>query len=200
MSSNPINRRSFWGGLASLGVTAVLTLAVLGGGRLTGAAHAEQQDLPSPVQSLVAGAPSRDPIALSLSGPDGHQLALESYRGKPFLLHVWATWCGPCKQELPKLNGFLVKNPNAPIVPVAIASGDAAKVATFLTQGQDTAISAWVVDKAAFKAWYHAPSLEIPVTLLIDEQGHVRAISDGGLDWGAADAATQLSKVLAHVQ
>lgn len=198
MSSNPINRRSFWGGLLSLGVTAVLTLAVLGGGRLTGAAHAEQQDLPAPLQSLKLTAPSRDPVTLVLSGPDGHQLALESYRGKPFLLHVWATWCGPCKQELPQLNGFLAKHPDAPIVPVAIDSGNVAKVAAFLAQ--DKAISAWVVDKAAFKAWYHAPSLEIPVTLLIDGQGHVRAQVNGGLDWGAADAEQQFSKVLASAR
>ncbi|GBR53382.1 thiol:disulfide interchange protein I [Neokomagataea thailandica NBRC 106555] len=176
-------------------MTAVLTLAVLGGGRLTGAAHAEQQDLPEPLQSLTISAPSRDPVALVLKGVDGRQLSLDAYRGKPFVLHVWATWCGPCKEELPKLNSFLSKHPDAPIVPAAISSGDAAKVSAFLAKAGNTSVPAWTVEQGAFTKWFK--SLEIPVTVLIDGKGYVRAFSKGELDWGAPDADAQLTKLLA---
>ena len=43
---------------------------------------------------------------LEVSTPDGRTLSLASWRGKPLLLNFWATWCPPCVEELPMIDGF----------------------------------------------------------------------------------------------
>lgn len=48
--------------------------------------------------------------AASLDAPDGRPLPLSSWRGKPLLVNFWATWCPPCVEELPLLDGFFQEN------------------------------------------------------------------------------------------
>ena len=47
---------------------------------------------------------------LKFDTPDGGQLSMASLRGKPLLLNFWATWCPPCVEELPLINGFYREN------------------------------------------------------------------------------------------
>ena len=55
---------------------------------------------PPPADRLVAGEPFP---AVTLTSLDGEQVPLEQFRGKMVLLNVWATWCPPCRKELPSL-------------------------------------------------------------------------------------------------
>ncbi len=48
--------------------------------------------------------------ALSFDTPMGGQLALQSLRGKPLVINFWATWCPPCVEEMPLLDGFFREN------------------------------------------------------------------------------------------
>lgn len=50
------------------------------------------------------------PWDLTLDTPQGPALALQSLRGRPLILNFWATWCPPCIEELPLLNGFYRQN------------------------------------------------------------------------------------------
>ncbi len=44
--------------------------------------------------------------ASGFNAPAGEAVAMQSFRGKPLVLNFWATWCPPCVEELPLLNGF----------------------------------------------------------------------------------------------
>ena len=50
----------------------------------------------------------------------GKLVSLEAYRGKPVVLNFWATWCGPCKMEIPSFSKFAVNIPNIPVLGIAI--------------------------------------------------------------------------------
>ena len=185
-----IGRRGFIAGVGGLSVAA----------GLSGAAWAGKQENLRSVRSLAPGKPQLEPVALQLIGPAGATQSLASMRGKPFLLHVWATWCGPCKQELPKLDAFCASlGTDCPIIPAAVASATPEKVASFLDAADLKHLPAWTMDKAAYKAWLKTSDVAFPVTYLIDSSGRLRAAAEGGVNWSAPDAARQLRDVLAGI-
>ncbi|KXV43897.1 hypothetical protein AD943_07125 [Gluconobacter roseus] len=155
----------------------------------------------APISSLVPGRPTLTPVEFSLIGPDGTQTSLLSRRGTPFLLHVWATWCPPCRHELPALAAFMrAWGADCPVVPVAVSSGSPAAVKAFLSENDVAGLPVWTVDERDLKAWGGQEELAIPVTILIDGAGRVRASVAGAVDWGAPDAAAALHKIVAGMR
>src|SRR3546814_12546814 len=80
--------------------------------------------------SRCAGA-SALPVA-ALHRLDGGAVSLAAYRGKPVIINLWATWCPPCRRELPMLAELAKPSP----VPIVLADDgeDAARVRAFLSQ------------------------------------------------------------------
>ena len=61
--------------------------------------------------AVVSPGPGADPFwSLSFNTPDGKVIAMSSFRGKPLLVNFWATWCPPCIEELPLIDGFYSAN------------------------------------------------------------------------------------------
>ena len=52
---------------------------------------------------FAADAKKDSPVDLALTGLDGKKVHLRDFRGKPVVLNLWATWCGPCREETPML-------------------------------------------------------------------------------------------------
>lgn len=141
------------------------------------------------------------PAMLPVTGVGGTKATLPLRAGKPYMLHLWATWCIPCREELPKLVAFLDKNPDLPIIPVALDSGSPEKVQASLPRLHAEGLSVWTADHQNVEPFLKSlkePGL--PMTLLIDAQGQVRAISDGGVDWQEAGAASMVRSLLHQVE
>jgi len=142
--------------------------------------------LPALLLALIAGAASAA-VQLSAKAPDftlrsvgGANLRLAELRGQVVLVNFWATWCGPCRQEMPHLNrlydryrstGFVLLGVNIDDDPRA-AADLAAKLGVHFPVLLDT-------DKKVSRAYDMSA---MPATLLIDRDGRVRHIHRGYRD------------------
>ena len=151
-----------------------------------------------PIDRLMPGKAVSAPVGFVLSGPDGAHDVLASRRGAPFLLHVWATWCSPCRHELPGLAAFMTAwGPDCPVVPVAVSSGSPEEIRAFLERNDLGGLPVWTMAGEELKVWSANRALAIPVTFLIDGAGRIRATAAGSLDWAAPEAPAALRRVLA---
>ncbi|MGE5252145.1 MAG: redoxin domain-containing protein [Bacteroidota bacterium] len=110
---------------------------------------------------------------LSLNDLDGNPVSLAQLRGQVVLVNLWATWCPPCKKEMPALQAYYQAHNAAGFVVVAVNDGDpAADVAQFV---RDYGLTfpvwldpAYVATEKAFQ------TLNLPSSFVIDRQGMVR--------------------------
>ena len=61
-------------------------------------------------------------VDFTLKDPDGMEIALSDYKGKKVLLNFWATWCNPCKKEMPDMEKLHQSDPDVAVLAVNIDS------------------------------------------------------------------------------
>ncbi len=61
-------------------------------------------------------------VDFTLKNPDGKEITLSDYKGKKVLLNFWATWCNPCKKEMPDMEKIHQSNPDVVVLAVNIDS------------------------------------------------------------------------------
>ena len=60
----------------------------------------------------------------ALSSLDGDPIVLADYKGQTVVLNFWASWCGPCRHEVPEFNRFAQAHPEIPVLGLAVQSGE----------------------------------------------------------------------------
>src|SRR5688572_17611873 len=139
----------------------------------------------------VAQEPFRVP-GLTFQGGDGRQYQLQDWRGRFVLLNLWATWCVPCRTEMPALDALEGKlgGPDFQVVAVNIDTRDPDKPKAWL---KEVGISrlAYFADPQAkvFQDLKLAGrAFGMPTTLLIDPEGCEIAALAGPAEWASDDA------------
>jgi thiol-disulfide isomerase/thioredoxin len=126
--------------------------------------------------------------ALALDGIDGERVDLAAFRGKTVLLNFWASWCGPCVEEMPVLDRFAQKH-NADIVVIGVAVEDHDDARAFLAKhpvSYRIALgSAESPDESAAFGNYRNV---LPYSVLIDAEGIVRRAEARTFDEGDLDS------------
>jgi thiol-disulfide isomerase/thioredoxin len=129
--------------------------------------------------------------AAAFEGPGGAKLTLASFAGKPFLLNLWATWCGPCKIEMPALDTIAAEG-KLPVVTVSQDMNGAADVTPYFAAAKFKALKPYLDPKLGFSYALGNPSL--PTTILYDASGKEVWRMTGGMDWTSPTARELLGE------
>ena len=134
--------------------------------------------------------------AFTLRDVGGGIVSLSSYRGSMVLLNFWATWCGPCRDEMPSMETLSRNFGGQGLSLVAINQKEsAAQVASFMkTHGLNfpTPLDSDGRVSAAYRVF------GIPVTYVVDGSGSAIGMASGARDWAAQDVVEVFRKLVAE--
>ena len=116
----------------------------------------------------------------TLRGMDGKNLRLHEQRGQVVLVNFWATWCGPCRQEMPHLNRLYEKYRASGFVLLGVNVDDDARKAVDLAAKLGVKFPVlFDTDKQVTRAYDMSA---MPSTVVIDRDGRVRYVHRGYRD------------------
>ncbi|MBX6751780.1 MAG: TlpA family protein disulfide reductase [Micromonosporaceae bacterium] len=159
-------------------VTAALALALLGAGLAAGLRDASgESTAPGPV-TLTLDRPAPDLVGSTL---DGSRFDLTDYRGSVVVINVWASWCAPCRTELPLLAGAARTWSADGVVVVGLNVRDSAEAAQALLDEAEATNLITVADPtgAVAVSW---GVRGVPETFVIDRSGRLRLWAQGIID------------------
>ena len=138
---------------------------------------------------------------LGFKDAEGHDRTLADWRGRTVLLNLWATWCVPCRREMPALDALQAKlgGPKFQVVAVNIDTRDPAKPLAFLKQIGVTHL-AYFTDESAqvFEDLKTAgKAFGMPTTLIVDPKGCEIGDMAGPAEWASDDGVKLVSAAIA---
>ena len=110
--------------------------------------------------------------ALSLPNTSGNTESLTDYRGRVVLVNNWATWCPPCKAEMPTLQAYFEAHQSEGLTVIGIEAGESAAQVRAFAESIGVTFPMWVDTETASLAAFHNGSL--PNSYVIDRTGTVR--------------------------
>jgi thiol-disulfide isomerase/thioredoxin len=152
-----------------------------------------------PVAALAAGGTlkpweSGATPPLKLRDLQGKEHTLADYRGKVVLLNFWATWCDPCREEMPAMQRLQDKLAGKPFAILAVDYGEGApRVSDFLKKVPLRFTVLLDRDTSAATAW---KVKVLPTSLVIDAEQKVRFVAVGDVGWDSQAVEEQIRKLL----
>lgn len=139
----------------------------------------------------MASQPMRVPD-LAFADAAGQSRKLSEFRGRTLLVNLWATWCVPCRKEMPALDQLQAKlgGPKFEVVAVNIDTRDPEKPKEFLKEGNLTHLSYFHDNSAKVFQELKAAgrALGMPTSMLVDSSGCEIATLAGPAEWASDDA------------
>jgi len=126
-------------------------------------------------EGLKAGTPAPD---FTLTAMDGTKVALSELKGRPVVLNFWATWCGPCRREMPGLQEFYDKHRSDQWAFLTISNEKTDKLEAFLREHPHS-FPVLLDSDGKISDLYKVHS--IPKTFLIDAGGTIREVISGAI-------------------
>ena len=148
---------------------------------------------------MLAASPPQSLSDLAFNGPDGQPMTLRDLSGKTVLMNLWATWCAPCRAEMPALDALQKEmgGDGFEVVAVNVDTGDDTKPKAFLAE---TGVASLAYYRDNTLRLFNdlkkrALALGLPVTLLIDGDGCLLAHMNGPAEWHGEDARRLIEAV-----
>jgi len=154
--------------------------------------------LPNTLPAAMPALHEPRPMApIEFQDADGQQLTLKRFRGRFVLLNVWATWCEPCKAEMPSLNALAAHfaGDELAIIPVSVDLSGAVVVRGYYREFALDRLAIYVDPQS--QAMHALGVIGIPTTLLIDRDGREIARQIGPLQWDAPAVVDGIARMIA---
>ena len=188
--------------MSRLSLTLFVGLAVSLGGcdRESGTGAQPQGD-----NGATEAAQKREPVSRKFAGealptftasdPSGKTISLAGLKGQPVLLNLWATWCAPCKAEMPVLDA--IAGANAGKLRVVTVSQDmkgAELVVPFFAEAKFAHLEPWLDTKSDLS--FTMGAADLPTTFLYDASGKEVARVTGAFDWEGEEAQALIAETI----
>jgi thiol-disulfide isomerase/thioredoxin len=137
---------------------------------------------------------------LSFKLPDGRDTTLSAFLGKTVLVNLWATWCAPCRHEMPALDRLQQQygGPNFEVVAINIDTRNVEKARAFLDEVNVKSLALYADPSA--KIFQDLKSVGrafgMPTTILLDKDGCELAYLAGPAEWSSPDAFAFIGRAL----
>jgi peroxiredoxin len=134
-----------------------------------------------------------------LHDASGSPLRLTELRGHSVILHFWATWCKPCRVELPTLEAMIQQLAGSDVILIAVAIDEESDAARVQRYAHDLGVNfpVYLAREGIISNRYW--SWGVPVTYLIDPEGRLVARSLGSRDWTSASMHTLIRQLFSTV-
>ncbi len=120
----------------------------------------------------------------------GRRLRLSDFRGRPVFVNFWATWCGPCRVEMPNIQTVLDHYQSFDLAVIAVNNGEAAAPAKKFIDNLTLHFTAFAYDPNADVARrYHVQGM--PTSVFVDADGLITRIVTGQLSLKVMESSVQ---------
>jgi thiol-disulfide isomerase/thioredoxin len=151
--------------------------------------------LPAAAFNFVPTEPKPVP-ELTFFDAEGDEVRLADFRGKVVVLNLWATWCAPCRREMPSLDRLQAKFGGAGLEVIALSldGGDVAKAREFFAELGIASLAVYQDPQARAGRALGAPGL--PTTIVINRAGREVGRLLGPAEWDSAEALAVIKALL----
>jgi len=131
------------------------------------------------VLSVMLFAPlSAQSVEYQWMNEKGEEVKLASLQGKPVILHFWASWCPPCRTEMPAMDKWVKAHPDVNVVMISLDSNQAYAQEFYADKGIQAPLH-----MGAMRDTSRLGVRGLPSTIIINAQGEVTKRHMGDLDW-----------------
>ena len=143
---------------------------------------------------MLLGEPVAVPEAVLLDAEDGEH-ALADYKGKWVVLNFWATWCAPCRREMPSLERLQAAMPELAVVPVATGRNAVEGIRRFF---EEAGVKTLPILRDPQSQLAHSMGvMGLPVTAILNPEGQEVARLIGDAEWDSDSAKAVLGALMA---
>jgi cytochrome c-type biogenesis protein len=135
-----------------------------------------------------------DPPDFTLSLPDGTEITLSHLKGKVVFLNFWATWCGPCRSEMPSMEAVYQRLKDRGFEVLAVNLGDSSGEVSAFMKEYKLSFPSVLDEKSITGSRYNIRA--IPTTYIIDRRGLIIARLVGSINWNTPKIIAALEAVL----
>lgn len=148
----------------------------------------------SPSQQTIKAVPAKVAPQFTLDDLDQNPRSLDEFRGKVVAINFWATWCPPCREELPSMQRVFSEYEGQGFIILGVNVGEEWDVvAPFLDPlGLEFPIL-FDMDSGVLSQW---AAYGLPTTYILDRDGNITHRIDGGRDWDNPGFRAQLSEII----